>query len=86
MANETPVNEVPSLETQEHDVEKGISKQTSHESTEKRPASTDASENTIVVGAGSPAFDPDDPTLPLNWSTSKKCFNLTVPAVLTFVV
>jgi len=70
---------------QEQDVERGTSKKISHESMEKRLGSAGDSENTMVVPA-QPSYDPTDPTLPLNWSTKKKYFNLVVPAILTFVV
>jgi len=85
MASEAPVTDMQTLEAQEQDVEMGISKQNSQESMKKRPGSVDPSEKTVVA-ADQPAFDPNDPTLPLNWSTGKKYFNLTVPALLTFVV
>ena len=85
MATEAPVNGALLVETQQQDVEKGNSGRISQASTEKRAASPKESENTIVA-PGQPEYDPNDPTLPLNWSTSKKYFNTIVPAMLTFVV
>ncbi|KAH8599487.1 putative bicyclomycin resistance protein [Bisporella sp. PMI_857] len=84
MAAETPVEVVVAPS---QDLEKAVSR-TSKESKERKLSSHGISENsaTTAVQAEGPAYDENDPTLPLNWPVWKKYFNLTIPAIITFVV
>jgi len=85
MAAEAPIEGLAVAAPGAADLEKGLSSTISKESKERKTSSQTASQESAAT-AVQPEIDLSDPTLPMNWSIGKKYFNLTVPAILTFVV
>jgi hypothetical protein len=80
MASESPTQELTTSD--KHDVEANVERPICDNTKEREHAVSETITNTKLEGEDESAFDP---TLPLNWSASKKFVNMAVPSILCFV-